>query len=113
MNTNQLLKSLELELVTPGVRGNPQRLNELLADDFQEVGSSGKIYRKQEVIELLSGDNSTGYSLSDFQFTSLASNCVLVRYEARVSEARSRRSSVWVQASGRWQLLYHQATPVL
>jgi hypothetical protein len=44
---------LEIELHDPAVRRNIARLDELLHDDFIEIGRSGAIYDKQQVLSLL------------------------------------------------------------
>ena len=44
MNTEQLLTSLELELLSFDCRHNLVRINELLADDFFECGKTGNMF---------------------------------------------------------------------
>ena len=51
MNTEELLKNLELELLTFECRHNPARIDELLADDFFECGKTGKMFGKKECLE--------------------------------------------------------------
>ena len=46
------LKGLEEELLVPTVRKSP-RLEELLADEFIEFGSSGRIYTKNDLVAVL------------------------------------------------------------
>jgi hypothetical protein len=53
---NEITKTiyeLELLLLKPEVRSSFDRLNFLLADDFQEFGSSGFTYDKKIVLERL------------------------------------------------------------
>lgn len=47
------LLALEEELLTSEARVSESRLNELLADDFVEFGSSGRIYDKPSIIREL------------------------------------------------------------
>ena len=49
------IKSLEVELLHPEVRKSKERLNELLADDFFEIGESGKNYNKQDILNDITG----------------------------------------------------------
>ncbi len=50
MINSDLIKNLEVELLQPEVRKSKERLNELLADDFFEIGESGKKYSKQDIL---------------------------------------------------------------
>jgi hypothetical protein len=52
------LRSLEVELHHPGVRCNRERLEQLLTEDFFEVGRSGRQYTRSTVIEFLLNENS-------------------------------------------------------
>ena len=106
------INSLELELVNPETRKNVARLNELISDDFEEFGSSRKVYRKQDILNSLPFSDSVGYDLSGFTFKELSSDCVLVKYESVVSGLHARRSSIWVKKEGQWQMLHHQSTVI-
>ena len=112
MDRNEVIKKLELELVLPMTRRNPSRITELLADDFSEIGSSGKKYLKHDVIESMVPGSMHNYSLADFCFTELSTDCVLVTYLAVLGETRSRRWSVWGLGSSGWKMRYHQSTPI-
>jgi len=103
-----MLEAFERELVCPDTRNDHARIAELLADDFEEYGSSGRVFRKSDVIS--AADFDTVYALSDFAFTDIAKGVTLVKYKSVVSGQPSLRSSIWVKASGAWQLLHHQAT---
>ena len=85
-------------------------MNEVLADDFEEYGSSGKIFRKPDVLAKL--DSNIDYTLSEFSFSDLAHGVTLVKYKSESEGKVALRSSVWVQDSGNWRLLHHQATVV-
>ncbi|WP_165787146.1 DUF4440 domain-containing protein [Pseudohalioglobus lutimaris] len=105
-----MLEALERDLVSPEIRNDRARMTELLADDFEEYGSSGRVFYKSDVLS--APDFGAAYDLSDFTFTDLAEGVVLVKYKAVVSNQESLRSSIWVKASSSWQLLHHQATVV-
>tara|TARA_R110002049_G_scaffold233475_1_gene406787 strand:+ start:1230 stop:1580 length:351 start_codon:yes stop_codon:yes gene_type:complete len=107
---HEILESQEKELVSSDVRKDRARMEELLADDFQEYGSSGRVFQKLDVLDA-PGVGAT-YKLSDFTFRDLAQGVTLVRYRSVTSSQTAMRSSIWVQASNRWQLLHHQATVV-
>ena len=112
------IRSLELRLLDPRVRATPTELEALLAEDFIEFGSSGRIFDRPEVIRALQHEPGTNFSLQGFSLRTLAENVVLATYTVTAhlvhsEEVRSSlRSSVWLLRSGRWQLCFHQGTPL-
>lgn len=114
----ELIRHLEERLLQPDVRRSANELAELLADDFIEFGSSGRIYDRSATIAALQDESPVEISLADFQAKMLAPDVVLATYRAirSASEAalpaQSLRSSIWKQIDGRWQLVFHQGTPL-
>jgi hypothetical protein len=53
----QLIHQLEQSLLEPSVRQSVTLLNQLIADDFIEFGSSGKIYNKKDIIDSLPSES--------------------------------------------------------
>ena len=114
------VRILEERLLDSSVRASSEQLNQLLADDFLEIGSSGFQYDKAEVIEALTSGSGTPpeFAISQFQARSLSPQLVLVTYRAAKRTGSSEqvqyslRSSLWAQRSGRWQLIFHQGTPM-
>jgi hypothetical protein len=49
----EVLRSLEIELLQYTTRHNPDRISELLADDFFECGKSGNQFGKKECLDAL------------------------------------------------------------
>jgi len=100
---------LEERLLVPSVRASPAEVAMLLADEFIEFGSSGRIYDKQEIIRLLQQEQGgTQCTLADFSARKLAADVALVTY--RVVESRTIRSSIWRLEDGRWRMVFHQGT---
>lgn len=110
MDMARTLINFEMELVSPPVRANPDRLNELIAEDFEEFGSSGKVITKADVLK--ADGQIPAYDLSDFSVRYLGDRAALVKYRARAPGHSSYRSSIWVSLESRWQLLHHQFTVV-
>jgi hypothetical protein len=112
------VKHLQLEyaLLQPAVRSYPEALASLLAEEFCEFGSSGRIYNRQETIDALSVEVPGRLSIVDFSVTVPAPGVAFVKYHGvRHSESGdidsvSLRSSLWVLREGRWQMLFHQGT---
>ncbi len=114
-----LIVGLEKELLEPKVRAsNDGRLNELLADDFFEFGQSGNKYNKVDVLKDLPAHEEEKFFTSQFEMRTLSSDTVLLTYflerenlEAK-NKSSSRRSSIWQKRNDRWQMIFHQGTPL-
>ena len=107
--TRQTLRDLEERLLLPRVRASPDEVAALLADEFIEFGSSGRIYDKQQIIRLLQEEQGQALcTVVDFSARRLAADIVLVTY--RVVESRTIRSSIWRLEDGRWRMVFHQGT---
>jgi hypothetical protein len=111
-----LLRHLEERLLEPEVRKSAQEVADLLADEFIEFGSSGRVLNKRQLIEILQHEPAVRISLLEFHASVLAPGVVLVTYRAVRRTAadgqptRSLRSSVWKVIDGRWQMVFHQGT---
>ncbi|HEX9763595.1 MAG TPA: DUF4440 domain-containing protein [Acidimicrobiia bacterium] len=107
------LHALEMELLDPAVRADPVRVGNLLRDDFIEFGSSGRVYEKGVLIEMLSEEEHARVVIRDFSARELAEETALVTYRSvGQSGIEARRSSVWVRSDGDWQLVFHQGTRI-
>jgi hypothetical protein len=112
------LRKLETDLLRGGVRHSPEALSFLLAEEFCEFGSSGRILTKQETIDALATEAPVSFSVTDFSVTILAPCVALVKYQAARHDesgqvvSMSLRSSLWVLRNDRWQMLFHQGTKV-
>ncbi len=85
-------------------------------DEFWEVGASGNVYTKQDVIEtLLERYNNPNYQdiweAKDFALTTIAQDNYLLTYILIQGRTRvTRRSTLWRKVNGDWKILYHQGT---
>ena len=108
---------LEEKLLRPDIRKSVKDLDALLADDFIELGSSGRTYNKQEMLDILPTLPASKIVLTDFQAKLLAPGVVLTIYRtAKLGEHNeppqcSLRSSIWIQGKGEWRIVFHQGTP--
>ncbi len=112
------LRALEVELHHPGVRCNAERLAQLMHEDFDEVGRSGRIYTRQTVTRLLLSQEQPPAIVPDrFRLVMLAPDVALLTYRSAHRQAdgsltlHTLRSSVWTHSLQGWQLRYHQGTP--
>lgn len=118
----EFFRRLEQSLHRPEIRGSRDAVSALLAEDFREFGSSGRVYEKAIVVEALAQEAPAAHLpppvILDFAVQALAPNVVLVTYRSvRPShgddaERAVLRSSIWQQVGGSWLMLFHQGTPV-
>lgn len=101
-------------LPEPGLRRSPQDLARLLADEFIEFGSSGRIGDKQQVVEALQHESVRQISLTEFAAALLAPGIMLITYRIVERSARkeyaaySLHSPIWKFTGGRWQTVFQQ-----
>ena len=108
---------LEQRLLQPEVHKSTDDISMLLADNFVEFGSSGRIFHKQQVGEELPNAPSVRMTLHNFHAKILAPDVVLTTFrivkhnETSVEKMHTLRSSIWKFIDGRWQMVFHQGTP--
>lgn len=89
-----------------------------ICDEFWEVGASGNVYTKQDVIDtLLERYNNPDYQdiweAKDFDLTKIAPDNYLLTYILIQGKTRvTRRSTLWRKVNGHWKILYHQGTVI-
>ena len=83
-------------------------MGSLLADEFVEFGSSGRVFDNQQIIDALRGEVRTSLLSPEF---------VLVRYQLASSDSDgeapecSLGSSVWKLIGKRWQMVFPLTLP--
>lgn len=108
----EVIYQLECSLLDPSVRSSNTQLDLLLADEFIEFGSSGEVYSKNEVMKYLPLEKPQTHSVEDFVVTALAPNVMLATYKVTSNSRISLRSSIWRFNETRWEMIFHQGTPM-
>jgi hypothetical protein len=113
----KILQEQEEALLDPDIRGSELQLDELLAEEFVEFGSSGVRYDKQSIVgALANAAQNEKLSLTDFNMIAWADGIAAVSYICECHDAkdklvrRSLRSSLWKEINGKWQIAFHQGT---
>lgn len=115
-STRAELERLELLLLNPAVRRNREQVSGLLAQDFVEFGSSGRVWTREETLELLATETYAPPAVEGLECRMIAADAALVTYRAvRWDDATgvrktTLRSSIWTRTSGNWQMRFHQGT---
>jgi hypothetical protein len=112
------LNDREEQLFDPAVRASRTALEELLSDEFREIGSSGTLYSFYDIADQLAEGEPEGITrtLTDFDLKMLSEALGLVTYRSTRRypdgrEIKTLRSSIWrLEADGRWRMLFHQGT---
>jgi hypothetical protein len=104
------LHSLEERLFHPDREPNRAALGLLIADEFKEFCSSGRIVDKQQTMDVLLTSTPRPATIHHFYVRKLDENVALATYNATTPAAVSHRSSIWILRDNRWQMLFHQGT---
>ena len=104
------LYSLEERLLHPDRESDRALLVPLLAEDFKEFCSSGRIANRAQTIEALLTSSPRSATISHFNVTELCDGVALATYHATTLTSVSHRASIWVRRGLNWQLLFHQGT---
>ena len=106
---------LERELQTPAARADRERLLQLLAPTFTEIGASGLRWDLASILEMLAEESAGTDQLPQIEVTNLEGRVITpgvvqVLWDSRQGGRRARRSSLWCHTNGRWQQVFHQGT---
>lgn len=104
------LHSLEERLLHPDREQDRRALTGLLAEDFKEFCTSGRIFNLQQLTHALLTSTPRAATMSYFYVTPLAEGVALATYNITTATSTSHHSSIWVQRNKHWQLLFHQGT---
>ncbi|MBY6687248.1 DUF4440 domain-containing protein [Rhodococcus sp. BP-149] len=104
---------LEKALLEPATRSSLTELDRLLDPSFEEIGASGRLWTRREMIAaLIEAPEPEPIESANFNGRRVADDMVLVTYETGHAGRHARRSSLWHRADGGWTLLFHQGTPI-
>lgn len=102
----------EERLLVPAVRGDAARLHGLLAEEFVEIGQSGRRWTRDEITAaLVSGPGGGDVEISEREARQLAPGLVLLTYLLRFDGRNSRRTSIW-RCDPEPRCVFHQGTSV-
>jgi hypothetical protein len=116
-NTHELVKNYELKLLNKYIRHNKKELDKLISKKFIEYGSSGRIYKYNDIINQLleSKDEQLKYKIIEIDTRNLSKNIIQVLYiiETEMEEKIiTNRNSIWEKEDDNWKIIFHQGTIV-
>ncbi|MGQ5522809.1 nuclear transport factor 2 family protein [Chitinimonas sp. PSY-7] len=107
---------LECKLLASDTRLSASELDVLIADDFLEHGSSGRIFGKAHILACLPDETASLFVPSAFCVRFLSPDIALITYRLKTYAGEgqqvvfSLRSSIWRCGTGGWQMVFHQGT---
>ena len=104
------LYNLEERLLHPDREADRTVLIPMFAEEYKEFCTTGRIFNRQQTIDVLLASAPRPATILHFYTVQLAENVVLATYRATTSVASSHRSSLWIFRDQRWQLFFHQGT---
>ena len=110
-----LLQHLEEDLWREETRFNIPYMEQLLAEDFFEIGRSGHVYSREATLSHPKQPIDAVLPLPDLNVRLLTEDVAQVTYNSAVTYdgvlQKGRRSSIWSRTSTGWVLRFHQGTP--
>ena len=89
----------------------------MMADDYWEVGASGKRYSREYVLSVLEERHAKQHDEDNwvtegFYCQRIAEDNYLLTYTLRQGSRVTRRATVWRHTMRGWQIVFHQGTIV-
>ncbi len=97
----------------PETRFDHAYMDAVLGPDFVEIGQSGRLWSRQEIVGAPFQEIDVVLPLTGFVVQGVCEHGALVRYTSvprHGSRGAAHRSSVWTRTD-RWRLSFHQGTP--
>jgi hypothetical protein len=110
------LKRREPLFHRPEVAGSRAELENMMVEDFSEVGASGRAYSRQYVLRTVAARAANPvddpWETRDFHCRELAPHVYLLTYTLLQGERTTRRATIWRRDPSGWKAVYHQGTVV-
>lgn len=118
-NILELLKKNELIFHHPAADMTENDIDNLIDDEFCEIGASGRMYSREDAVNTLIDRLKKGsfednaWETKDFEYHEIAPNTYLLIYVLIQSSNRvTYRSTIWRYYAPRWKAVYHQGTMI-
>ena len=108
----ELVLAAESALLDPAIRSNAVELDRLLDAEFMEIGGSGRVWNRANLIaDLVASPHIDEVLLSDLSARHVTDDVIVVQYTTSTPGRTVRRSSWWRRADG-WRYYFHQGTVI-
>jgi len=103
---------LERELQTAECRRDRARVIALLAEDFREIGASGRVWDLASALQLLGAESRDDAAIEVHDLTGrvIGDGFVMACWVSDRGGRQARRTSLWRREPAGWRLVHHQGT---
>lgn len=114
--SSELFERLELMVLHSDFQAQPERLEQLIAPEFEEIDKLGRVTPRADVVAWLKNKKPIHrWNLTEFRIKMINDTVVLCIYKAKLQSDKSKnlgstRSSLWRLAETGWQMVFHQAS---
>jgi ribonuclease HI len=108
LSDEEQVVALERSLLTDEVRSDPASVAALLHPEWQEVGASGRLWSREELLAEIGPIDPV--ALDVVSVSEVAPGCLLLLWRSSTDTGSTLRSSVWVRGRHGWQQAFHQGT---
>ena len=110
----ELVQSAERTLLDPAVRGSRTELDQLLDAEFVEIGASGRIWNRDDLIaDVVASPRIAGTAVAEMSARHVTEDVIVVEYATSTPAGIVRRSSWWRRRDGVWRCYFHQGTVIV
>ncbi|MFZ6645168.1 DUF4440 domain-containing protein [Undibacterium sp. TJN25] len=112
------LTALEQSLLQAEVRANALALDQLIDESFVEFGSSGRMFRKSEILCRPPNLPLLEFVPADFKLRELIPGLAQMSFHLRTVNpvsgeiSNSLRNSIWRRSGHHWKLVFQQGLPM-
>jgi len=113
--TDDLILQYEKDFFSFNFCSNRAKLENRLASDFVEYGSSGVIYDRESTINALVGlTRDRPIEIHNFKLSVLSKDILLAHYITHHKDdgKYALRTSIWKFENSNWKMYFHQGTPL-
>lgn len=108
------LQALEESMWNSATRFDHAYMDAVLHPEFAEVGRSGRVFRRDEVLGMPHVEIAVDIPRATFSVSEIADGVALISYETvpiASAHGAAHRVSIWLADGPKWLLRYHQGTP--
>ena len=104
----QHVVAMEKAMLTDEVRSDRAAVAALLHPDWQEVGRSGRLWTRDDILDDIGPIAPTGFEVVSVD--RLGPDTILLLWRTSTDERSTLRSTLWLRTGGQWQARFHQGT---
>ena len=103
--------ALETSLFKKEFLNDKDYLNNILHDEFMEIGKNGTVYHKNDTIEALYGSDDRKIDVKSFSVRMVSLSMFIVNYISTHEDGtRVYRTSLWMETLKGYSMYFHQGT---